>query len=173
MWFETPRPRLATVCKHALLAAAHQPSFAICFEGMILSVFAPFLLATFGLGAAVPPATPDARAITTLSNTNIASFLPYTRFAAVAYCPPSLTLPWSCGANCKTNPSFIPIAAGGDGDKIQFCECTPLSRRAFRVCSRLTRVLAVQGMSGSTRRRARLSFHTKGRTLPRCTPSLH
>ncbi|EIW57887.1 lipase [Trametes versicolor FP-101664 SS1] len=87
---------------------------------MILSVFAPLLLATLGLGAAVSPAAPDPQAIITLSNADIASFLPYTRFAAVAYCPPSVTLAWICGANCETNPSFIPIAAGGDGNKIQF-----------------------------------------------------
>lgn len=171
MLFRTPRPHPVTVCKYALLAAAHQPSFAICFEGMILSVFASLLLATFGLGAAVSSAAPDAQAITTLSNADIASFLPYTRFAAVAYCPPSVTLAWICGSTCETNPSFIPIAAGGDGNKIQFCECTPLSRRASRVCSRLTCVLAVQGMSGSTPRRGRLSFHTRERTSPRCTLS--
>ncbi|OJT15446.1 Lipase [Trametes pubescens] len=82
--------------------------------------FVPYLLVASGVGAAASPAVPAAQGITTLSSADIAAFLPYTHFAAVGYCPPSIALAWSCGANCQANPSFIPIAAGGDGDKVQF-----------------------------------------------------
>ncbi|OJT15443.1 Lipase [Trametes pubescens] len=116
----TARPHLATVCKYVLLAVAHRSSFVICFECMMLSVFTPYLLATFGLGAAVSPAAHDAQGITALSDADIAGFLPYAHFAAIAYCLPSVALNWSCGAYCDANPSFIPIAAGGDGNKVQF-----------------------------------------------------
>ncbi len=87
--------------------------------------FVPYLLVASGVGAAASPAVPAAQGITTLSSADIAAFLPYTHFAAVGYCPPSIALAWSCGANCQANPSFIPIAAGGDGDKVQFCKNFP------------------------------------------------
>lgn len=88
-------------------------------------VFVPLITAIFALGAAASPTAPAAQGITPLSSADIAAFLPYTHFAAVAYCPPAVTLSWSCGANCEANPSFVPIAAGGDGDKVQFCKCRP------------------------------------------------
>lgn len=90
-----------------------------------LGAFVPLLIAIFALRAAASPAVPAAQGITPLSSADIAAFLPYTHFAAVAYCPPAVTLAWSCGANCEANPSFVPIAAGGDGDKVQFCKCCP------------------------------------------------
>lgn len=117
--------------KFVLLIPAYRYSLAIHYTRIMLvsyklSVFAPMLLlAAFGLGAAASPATPAAQGITTLSDADIAAFLPYTHFAAVGYCPPSATLAWSCGANCEANPSFVPIAAGGNGDATQFCECIP------------------------------------------------
>ncbi|EKM50550.1 uncharacterized protein PHACADRAFT_263889 [Phanerochaete carnosa HHB-10118-sp] len=64
---------------------------------------------------------PTARqSITALSTTAIETFKPYTHYASTAYCQPSMTLKWTCGANCQANPSFVPIASGGDGDDIQF-----------------------------------------------------
>jgi hypothetical protein len=35
--------------------------------------------------------------ITTLSDTQIAGFAPFTHFASAAYCDPSLTKNWDCG----------------------------------------------------------------------------
>ena len=91
---------------------------------------AALLLATGGVllpvasAAAVP--APLARrqstsAITALSTTQITAFRPYTHYASTAFCSPNVTRTWTCGANCQANPSFEPIAAGGDGSVTQFC----------------------------------------------------
>ncbi|KAI0667866.1 lipase [Trametes maxima] len=86
----------------------------------LLAVFVVLLLSNAARAVATPR-TVEARPITTLSDAQIAAFLPYTHYAAAAYCPPSITLAWSCGANCAgAHPRFIPIAAGGDGDATQF-----------------------------------------------------
>ena len=79
------------------------------------------------------------QSITTLSSTQVSSFKPYTFFASTAYCQPSTTLTWSCGANCNANPTFKPVASGGDGSGTQFCR----SQRKLRQCSCFT--VALQG----------------------------
>ncbi|KAI9440880.1 lipase class 3 family protein [Lactarius indigo] len=58
--------------------------------------------------------------ITPLSTTQISSFAPFTHFASTAYCNPSTTTNWTCGANCQENSDFVPTASGGDGDATQF-----------------------------------------------------
>jgi len=60
------------------------------------------------------------QSITALTSTTIDSFTPFTFFASAAYCNPSTTINWSCGANCAANPDFIPTASGGDGSSVQF-----------------------------------------------------
>ncbi|EAU90656.1 lipase [Coprinopsis cinerea okayama7 len=55
-----------------------------------------------------------------LSNAEIQAFRPFTFYASTAYCKPDAVLSWSCGANCNANPTFKPIAAGGDGADVQF-----------------------------------------------------
>ncbi|KAF8817628.1 lipase class 3 family protein [Phlegmacium glaucopus] len=60
------------------------------------------------------------QSITTLSSSQILSFKPFTFFASTAYCNPSTTINWSCGANCAANSDFIPVASGGDGGSVQF-----------------------------------------------------
>ncbi|KAJ7132261.1 lipase [Mycena epipterygia] len=60
------------------------------------------------------------QAITALSSSQISAFKPYSFYAAAGYCTPAATLAWDCGTNCDANPSFQPIASGGDGDDIQF-----------------------------------------------------
>ncbi|KAG6872905.1 hypothetical protein C0995_005311 [Termitomyces sp. Mi166 len=57
---------------------------------------------------------------TTLSQTEISAFRPFSYYAATAYCTSSETANWNCGANCKANRAFEPIAAGGDGDDVQY-----------------------------------------------------
>ncbi|KAI9509115.1 lipase [Russula earlei] len=57
---------------------------------------------------------------TILSPAQVDSFKPYTFYAAAAYCQPSKTLTWSCGAYCAGNPTFQPYASGGNGSDIQF-----------------------------------------------------
>ncbi|KAI9440882.1 lipase class 3 family protein [Lactarius indigo] len=58
--------------------------------------------------------------ITPLTTTQISSFAPFTHFASTAYCNPSTTINWTCGANCQANSDFLPTASGGDGDATQF-----------------------------------------------------
>jgi len=76
------------------------------------------LLALLPLALASP--VQPRQSITTLSASQIASFRPYTNFAAAAYCSPSATLAWNCGAKCSANSGFIPVASGGDGSSTQF-----------------------------------------------------
>ncbi|KAJ7089807.1 lipase [Mycena belliarum] len=58
--------------------------------------------------------------ITAISADQVAAYRPYTFFASTGYCPPTYTLAWSCGVNCLANPDFKPLAAGGDGEFIQY-----------------------------------------------------
>ena len=93
-----------------------------------MSLLSRFLLSALAfaplLARAVPaPAALSSRqSITTLTTVQISSFTPYAFFASAGYCQPSATLAWNCGTNCQANPSFHPIASGGDGVVVQFCE---------------------------------------------------
>ncbi|KIK57088.1 hypothetical protein GYMLUDRAFT_46709 [Collybiopsis luxurians FD-317 M1] len=82
----------------------------------LLALAIPFASAS---PAAVPPIH-SRQSITTLSSAQIAAFKPYASYASAGYCSASSTLSWTCGANCEANPSFIPVASGGDGDSTQF-----------------------------------------------------
>ncbi|KAF8586046.1 lipase [Ramaria rubella] len=73
-------------------------------------------LLPFASGAVLP----RQGAVTTVSSAQINAFTPYTFFASAAYCNPTTTINWSCGANCNANPGFIPEASGGDGSETQF-----------------------------------------------------
>ncbi|KAG7094333.1 hypothetical protein E1B28_007932 [Marasmius oreades] len=66
------------------------------------------------------PTSEKRQSITTLSNAQIATFKPFSFYAAAAYCKPPTTLAWNCGANCEANPTFKPVASGGNGDSVQF-----------------------------------------------------
>lgn len=81
--------------------------------------------------AALPASAPAKRqTLSVLTATQISSFKPYTHYASTAYCQPATTLAWNCGANCDANPSFVPVASGGDGELTQFCEWfIPVSSR--------------------------------------------
>lgn len=61
------------------------------------------------------PALEGRQSITTLSTSEVAVFRPYTHYASTAFCEPSQTITWTCGANCQANPTFEPVASGGDG----------------------------------------------------------
>jgi len=76
-------------------------------------------LALAGLAAA-SPAPIRRQSITALGQSTIDGFTPYTWYASAGYCAPSATLAWNCGTNCDSNPSFKPIASGGDGDSVQY-----------------------------------------------------
>ncbi|KAF7317835.1 Glycoside hydrolase family 5 protein [Mycena kentingensis (nom. inval.)] len=79
------------------------------------------LLGLSSLAAAAPaPVLEPRQAITPLSAAQVASFKPYTFYASAAYCAPASTLAWNCGANCAANPTFTPVASGGDGNGVQF-----------------------------------------------------
>ncbi|KAF8508908.1 lipase [Gautieria morchelliformis] len=82
---------------------------------MMLSVLSLGFL-SFTSAAVLPRQGP----VTAVSSAQINTFTPYTSFASAAYCDPSKTINWSCGANCNANPGFIPVASGGDGAVTQF-----------------------------------------------------
>ena len=67
--------------------------------------------------------------ITPLTPEEVSAFKPYTWYAATTACQLSAIMDWNCGKNCEANPTFKPIATGGDGDATQFC--MPLFLRAF------------------------------------------
>ncbi|KAF9466209.1 lipase [Collybia nuda] len=76
-------------------------------------------LAGAALVSAAPPLVPR-QSITTLTAAQVAAFRPYTWYASTAGCNPANTLAWNCGTNCNANPTFKPVASGGDGSSTQF-----------------------------------------------------
>ncbi|KAF8127693.1 Alpha/Beta hydrolase protein [Boletus edulis] len=81
------------------------------------------ILAAALLGVTAVRANPSLSArqsITVLTTSQIDYFTPYTWYASTAYCTPSQTLAWNCGANCEANPDFKPVASGGDGNSVQY-----------------------------------------------------
>jgi hypothetical protein len=56
-----------------------------------------------------------------LSTSSIAALTPFAYYATAAYCTPASLLAWDCGTNCAGNPGFKPVAAGGNGDSVQYC----------------------------------------------------
>nr|VWP02231.1 Extracellular lipase (EC [Ganoderma boninense] len=55
-----------------------------------------------------------------LTREEVSAFKPYTWYAATTACNLSAIMEWNCGTNCEANPTFKPIATGGDGDYTQF-----------------------------------------------------
>ncbi|KAK7038707.1 hypothetical protein VNI00_010591 [Paramarasmius palmivorus] len=82
--------------------------------------FSVAVLAFLASGVVASPAAVKRQSITALSAAQISAFKPYSFYASTAYCKPANTLAWNCGANCQANPTFKPIASGGDGGSIQF-----------------------------------------------------
>ncbi|KAK7685750.1 hypothetical protein QCA50_011096 [Cerrena zonata] len=79
-----------------------------------------FLALIVSVQALPTPELESRQAITTLSTAQIAAFKPFTLYASTGYCKPAQTANWTCGANCNANPTFQPVASGGDGDVTQF-----------------------------------------------------
>jgi hypothetical protein len=84
---------------------------------MVLMRSSAFALVLAGLANAVAV---KRQVITPLSSNQISSYTPFTYFASAAYCSPSTTIIWGCGANCQANPDFQTAASGGDGDSTQY-----------------------------------------------------
>jgi len=85
----------------------------------------PALLGVLGavslsLHVGASPVRRQTASITALSAADIGAFKPFTFYASTGYCQPSQTLTWTCGANCDANPTFQPVASGGDGTDVQF-----------------------------------------------------
>ncbi|TEB21996.1 lipase [Coprinellus micaceus] len=85
-----------------------------------LLLFAQFAAIAFAAPAAIPPVLEARQSVTTLSASQVAAYKPYTHYANAAYCPPAKTLAWDCGTRCSSNPTFVPIASGGDGGDTQY-----------------------------------------------------
>lgn len=84
--------------------------------GLFVSAF----LTALAVEAAPRPALEARQSTAALDAAQTAAFKPYSFYAGAAACQASSTLTWTCGANCDANPSFQPIASGGDGDQTQF-----------------------------------------------------
>ena len=106
--------------------------------------FASTLLSTFIVSYALPasdsPTTGEV--ITSLPEAEIAKFKPYSYYASTGNCNPSLTRNWTCGTNCEANPTFEPVASGGDGDTVQFCSyaCFVIPGPGLTLISRVRRI---------------------------------
>ncbi|KAF9073600.1 lipase [Rhodocollybia butyracea] len=87
---------------------------------MVALTLLTVLTLVFSLVSASPTPVQARQAITTLSANQINEFTPYSFFASAGYCSPSTTISWTCGAICKANQGFVPVAAGGDGTDTQF-----------------------------------------------------
>ncbi|OBZ72589.1 Lipase [Grifola frondosa] len=83
----------------------------------VVSLLAVVVAMTRALPA---PTLRERQAITALSSTQISAFKPYTNYASAAYCQPESTIAWNCGVSCQANPTFKPVASGGDGNTNQF-----------------------------------------------------
>ncbi|KAK0202422.1 alpha/beta-hydrolase [Desarmillaria ectypa] len=59
------------------------------------------------------------QSVSALTSAQVSAFKPYSFYASAGYCQPSTTLTWTC-VPCKANPSFKPLASGGDGTDVQF-----------------------------------------------------
>ncbi|KAF8837361.1 alpha/beta-hydrolase [Paxillus ammoniavirescens] len=81
------------------------------------------IIAAIFLGAAAvqgPSSLVTSQNITALTPSQINSYTPFTYYASAGYCTAAQTLAWNCGANCAANPTFEPVASGGDGDSVQY-----------------------------------------------------
>ncbi|RXW22370.1 hypothetical protein EST38_g3495 [Candolleomyces aberdarensis] len=88
---------------------------AVRFSSLLL-LFAQLVTIAFAL-----PVELEARqSVSTLSAADVSAYKPYTWYAAAAYCEPAKTLAWNCGTRCTSNPSFVPIASGGNGASVQY-----------------------------------------------------
>jgi len=78
------------------------------------------LVAALSSSVFAAPSLEPRQSITTLSSSQVSAFKPYAWYASAAYCSASELVNWSCGARCNANSGFKPIAAGGDGDDVQY-----------------------------------------------------
>ncbi|KAI0353775.1 lipase [Trametes cingulata] len=78
-----------------------------------------FAALSLACAVALPPSGPQ-QPVTVLPSDQVSAFKPYSHYASAAFCPPASTLSWDCGVNCDSNPSFIPVASGGDGAVTQY-----------------------------------------------------
>ncbi len=106
-----------------------------------LSGAAAFLAATLALAA--PTQLVPRQSITAVSQSAVASYKPYSFYASAGYCSASATISWTCGTNCEGNPTFKPLASGGDGVTVQYCEC-PHRARLFPNADRDVRMTRVR-----------------------------
>ncbi|PIL24821.1 hypothetical protein GSI_12707 [Ganoderma sinense ZZ0214-1] len=74
---------------------------------------------TTSAALAAPASHLKRASITQVSQSQADTFTPTAHYASASYCTPDSTLAWNC-ANCGKNPSFQPIASGGDGVMVQY-----------------------------------------------------
>ncbi|ELU44068.1 lipase domain-containing protein [Rhizoctonia solani AG-1 IA] len=96
-------------------------------QAMMLGALVLTVALSLQVLAAPTPIEVEQRAdssVTVINAATIASYAPYTNFAAATYCPG--VADWSCKA-CKRVPGFIPYATGGNGNDVQYCNLSVLT----------------------------------------------
>ncbi|KAJ7227558.1 lipase [Mycena rebaudengoi] len=82
-----------------------------------MSRFIGIFLALAAFAIAAPPLSLR-QSITTLSAAQISAFKAYTFYASAGHYTSVSTLTWTCGVPCAANPTFEPVASGGDGTTV-------------------------------------------------------
>ena len=106
----------------------------------MLALSAAAFVLSLSSALAAPAAELETRATpVALTTAQIATYSPYTYFAAAGYCAPAVTKTWKCGrefpsqifatfthemfsANCNATAGFVPTASGGNGADVQYCK---------------------------------------------------
>lgn len=135
-------------------------------------------------GARVTPPRRQVASTTVVSPAQIASLKPFSFYANAGYCQPSQILNWTCGGSsfitptgynetrvnallwsvsCKANPTFQPIAAGGDGVDVQFWYVGIDPTLQVRCCTNFVPYAPSWFVNSR-----RLSSHTRALTPPKC-----
>ncbi len=133
---QSQSPLLASASHTSCPATSLLPSHLTTLSSESMAPLRSWLRATTAvLAASVTLAAPAPHlkraAITQVSQSQVNSFTPIAHYASASYCTPSSTLTWNC-ANCGANPSFHPVASGGDGATVQYCECSGFRTRGMK-----------------------------------------
>ena len=136
--YNTPGPFSIAIFSSSSVPYTHTPSFPfrsrefllpiLPFDSMTclrfwLSLATVLLTASTAIATRHPHMKRALSLIAQVSQSQMDSLTPVARYASASYCPPSSTLAWNC-TDCQANPSFHPIAAGGNSVTVQYCKCS-------------------------------------------------
>jgi hypothetical protein len=106
-WFSSGSPQLSSLVyspRSTLVYTTHSLIMRSPIISLILAHTIPTLLMLTSMPSvsAHPLAVQSLqrRSVTTLSQSELDSFSPYTHFATIPYCPTSVISSWTCGSTC-------------------------------------------------------------------------